>query len=301
MAILFYGINFLKGINLFKSGNTYYVEFENVSGLTVSSPVFADGYKVGIVRDITYDKNQSGRLKVEIEVDNGLRIPEGSSAELETEMLGTVKMHLLLANNPRQRVEPGSTIKGQMKQGALDQAAEMVPQVQAMMPKLDSILTSVNALLADPALARTLHNAEQTTANLATATEQLNLLMGTLSRDVPQITGHVNRIGSNLETVSGEVAKMDFQGISDKANSTLGKIETLSEHLNSKDNSLGLLLNDPTLYNNLTVTTNNASSLMRDLQEHPSRYVHFSLFGRKDKTVQPSIKMEGTSVMNSNN
>ena len=296
LAILFYGINFLKGINLFKNSNTYTVKFENVCGLTVSSPVFADGYNVGIVRSIEYDKDKPGNLSVSIDVDKELRIPEGSTAELEASMLGSVSLNLLLANNPRHRIEPGGTIIGRMKVGALDMAAEMVPQVQAMMPKLDSILTSVNRLLSDPALSATLQNTQQTTANLATATAQLNTMMASLNQQMPKITSHVNNIGENLETTTSNLAKMDLEGISDKANTTLEKMGQLTDRLTSKDNTIGLMLNDPTLYNNLTITTNNASSLMRDLQEHPSRYVHFSLFGKKDKNREPSIKMEETSV-----
>lgn len=296
VTVLFYGINFLKGINLFKSADSYFVEFENVCGLTVSSPVFADGYNVGIVRNIQYDKEHSGHLVVEIEVDKDLRIPQGSSAELESSMLGGVSMNILLANNPRQRIEPGGTIPGGIKEGAVEMATNMIPQFEKMLPKLDSILTSVNTLLADPALAATLHNTEKTTANLDRATEQLNQLMTTLNNQLPKVMTHVDNIGHNLEIATNSFAKFDFEGLSIKANNTLGKMETLGEKLTSKDNSIGLLLNDPTLYNNLTVTTNNAASLLRDLQEHPKRYVHFSLFGKKDKNMQPAITMEETTV-----
>ena len=252
VVVLFYGINFLKGINLFKSANNYYVEFEDVCGLTVSSPVFADGYNVGIVRNIDYDKERPGHLVVEIEVDKGLRIPGGSTAELESTMLGGVNMNLLLANNPRQRIEPGGTIKGATKQGAVDMVTNMIPQFEKMLPKLDSILTSVNALLASPALAATLNNTEKTTANLDRATDQLNRLMTTLNSQMPQMMTRVNNISQNLEVATANFAKVDFEGLSTKANNTLGKMETLGDKLTSKDNSLGLLLNDPTLYNNMT-------------------------------------------------
>ena len=116
VAVLFFGIKFLRGINMFKATNYYYVAYDNIGGLTVSSPVYADGYNIGIVRNIDYDHERPGHVTVEIDVEEGLRIPKGSQAELVTEMLGTVKMNLLLANNPRERVEVGDTIPRTWKQ-----------------------------------------------------------------------------------------------------------------------------------------------------------------------------------------
>ena len=103
LCILVYGINYLKGIHMFKPSSYFYVKFHNVNGLTKSSPVFADGFRVGIVRDLYYDYTQPGKVVAEIDVNTDLRIPKGSTAELATEMLGGVKMNLLLANNPREK------------------------------------------------------------------------------------------------------------------------------------------------------------------------------------------------------
>ena len=99
LCILVYGINYLKGINMFKPSSYFYVKFQNVNGLTKSSPVFADGFRVGIVRDLYYDYTQPGKVVAEIDVDPELRIPKGSTAELAAEMLGGVKMNLLLAKD----------------------------------------------------------------------------------------------------------------------------------------------------------------------------------------------------------
>lgn len=284
VIIMFVGINFLKGINVFKSSNFYYVQFENIQGLTASSPVYADGYSIGIVRAIDYDYEHPGNVIVEIEVDKDMRIPEGSTAELVTEMLGTVKMNLLLANNPRQKCVPGDTIKGGVNSGALGAAANMVPEIQAMLPKLDSILASVNTLLADPALAGTLHNAEKITANLDVTTQQLNRLM---YGDVPQLTKKLNVIASNFEQTSDKLKDLDVQKTLSGVDATLANVQTMTDNLNkklnSKDNNLGLLLNDREMYDNLNATTANAASLMKDFKENPKRYVHFSVWGKSDK------------------
>ena len=112
LVILFFGMNFLKGLNLFSTSNTYYISFKDISGLSASSPIYADGYQVGVVKGINYNYDDTGNISVVAEVDNRLRIPKGSSAEIVSDMLGNVKVNLLLATNPRERVNPGETIQG---------------------------------------------------------------------------------------------------------------------------------------------------------------------------------------------
>ena len=277
VVILFFGIKFLKGI---KASNYYYVTYDNIGGLTVSSPVYADGYNIGSVRSINYNYNLPAHVTVEIEVDKDMRIPKGSEAELVTEMLGTVKLNLLLANNPRERLNVGDTIKGHGNNGLMGEAQKMIPVIQDMLPKLDSILNSLNNLLSDPALSATLHNTEQITANLTTTTRQINNL---LQNDIPEITGKLNHIGDNFVTISDNLSQTDYNALLQKIDLTLGNIALMTDKFNRTDNTLGLLLNDSTLYNNLNRTTYNAASLLEDLKSHPKRYVHFSLFGRKDK------------------
>ena len=280
LCVLVYGINYLKGIHLFKPTSYFYVQFQNINGLTKSSPVFADGFRVGIVRELYYDYNHSGRVLAEIDVEPDLRIPKGSSAELSTDMLGGIKMNLLLANNPRERHEVGDTIPGHLNNGMLDQVAGFMPQVEQMLPKLDSILSSLNALLADPAIPATLRNVQDLSANLASTSRQLNSLM---ADDIPQLTGKLNRIGDNFVSISDNLKEVDYATAMQRIDSTLANVKQLTDRLSSKDNTVGLLLNDPALYNNLNATTANAASLLEDLRLHPKRYVHFSLFGRKDK------------------
>ena len=107
LAMLIYGINYLKGINMFQSANYYYVEYTNINGLAGSSPVFANGFKVGTVRSINYNYKKPGHVTVEVEVDKEMRIPKGSKGELVTEMLGTVKMNLLLNDKTNEFFQPG--------------------------------------------------------------------------------------------------------------------------------------------------------------------------------------------------
>ena len=280
LCVLVYGINYLKGIHLFKPASYFYVKFQNINGLTKSSPVYADGYPVGIVRALYYDYEHPGNVVAEIDVDPDLRIPKGSSAELAAEMLGGVRMNLLLANNPRERYEIGDTIPGALNNGMMEKVGNMVPQIENMLPKLDSILASLNTLLANQAIPATLNNIQALTANLATTSHKLDNLM---SNDLPQLTSKLNTIGDNFIIMSDNLKQIDYATSMQRIDSTLANIKSLTDKLNSKDNTVGLLFNDPTLYNNLSTTTANAASLLEDLKNHPKRYVHFSLFGKKDK------------------
>ena len=273
LCILVYGINYLKGIHLFKPTNYFYVKFHNINGLTKSSPVFADGFRVGIVRDIFYDYTNPGNVVVEVELDTELRIPKGSSAELVSELMGGVRMNILLANNPREKYAVGDTIPGTLNNGMMESVAKLMPQVQEMLPKLDSILISLNTILGDKSIPATLHSIEKTTANLAVVSSQVK---GLMSNDIPQLTSKLNTIGDNFVTISGNLKEVDYAATFKKIDETLSNVKMLTEKLNSKDNTLGLLFNDPTLYNNLNATTENAAGLLKDLKEHPKRYVHFS-------------------------
>lgn len=280
LFILVYGINYLKGINMFKPSSYFYVKFHNVNGLAKSSPVFADGVRVGIVRDIYYDYSQPENVIVEVELDTELRIPKGSSAELVTELMGGVRMNILLANNPREKYAVGDTIPGSLSNGMMESAAALIPQIEKMLPKLDSIMTSLNTILSDQSIPATLHSVEKLTANLEEASGQFKVLM---KRDIPQLTGKLNTLGDNFIAISSNLKEIDYANTFKEIEQTLNNVKIITNKLNSKDNTVGLLLNDPQLYNNLNATTANAASLLEDLKEHPKRYVHFSLFGKKDK------------------
>ena len=283
ILVMYFGINFLKGMNLFSTNNAYYMTFDDIQGLGASTPIYADGYKVGTVDGLEYDYKENGPIKVKVDINKDLRIPQGSKAEIVKDLMGNLQVNLLLANNPRERVEPGGVIPGAVNGGMMDKAANLIPVVEKMLPKLDSILTSVNALLADPALAASLHNVETITSNLTVSTRELNMLMAGLNKQVPGMIGKANGVLDNTNRLTANLASLDVQGTLNKVNQTLESAHQFTEKLNSNQGSLGLLMNDTKLYDNLTSTMGHADSLVIDLKAHPKRYVHFSVFGRKDK------------------
>lgn len=283
ILVMYFGINFLKGMNLFSTNNAYYMTFDDIQGLGASTPIYADGYKVGTVDGLEYDYKENGPIKVKVDINKDLRIPQGSKAEIVKDLMGNLQVNLLLANNPHERVEPGGIIPGAVNGGMMDKAANLIPVVEKMLPKLDSILTSVNALLADPALAASLHNVETITSNLTVSTRELNTLMSGLNKQVPGMIGKANGVLDNTNRLTANLASLDVQGTLNKVNQTLESAHQFTEKLNSNQGSLGLLMNDTKLYDNLTSTMSHADSLVIDLKAHPKRYVHFSVFGRKDK------------------
>ena len=283
ILVMYFGINFLKGMNLFSTNNAYYMTFDDIQGLGASTPIYADGYKVGTVDGMEYDYKENGPIKVKVDINKDLRIPQGSKAEIVKDLMGNLQVNLLLANNPRERVEPGGIIPGAVNGGMMDKAANLIPVVEKMLPKLDSILTSVNALLADPALAASLHNVETITSNLTVSTRELNTLMTGLNKQVPGMVRKANGVLDNTNRLTANLASLDVQGTLNKVNQTLESAHQFTEKLNSNQGSLGLLMNDTKLYDNLTSTMGHADSLVIDLKAHPKRYVHFSVFGRKDK------------------
>lgn len=283
IVLLFFGMNFLKGMTLFSNGDSYYITFKDISGLSSSSPIFANGYRVGVVKDVSFDYENNGDVVVEFMVDDDLQIPRGSTAEIVSDLMGNVKMNLLLADNPRDFVARGDTIIGVINSGMLGKAKDMIPVIEKMLPKLDSILANINMLLSDPNIGRTLGNVQKTTENLTVTTQQLNALMANVNKDVPGLMGKASGLLDNANNLTANLAAVDVASTVAKVDQTLANVQQLTSKLNNNKGTLGLLMNDETLYNNLTNTVLGADSLLNNLREHPKRYVHFSLFGKKDK------------------
>lgn len=291
IVLVYLLINFMKGINVFKSSNTYYVRFDNIAGLAVSNAVYANGYPVGIVRGIQYDYGNHERVVVAIELDKEMHMPRGTKAELVTSLMGGVTMSLMLGPNPTDNLAQGDTISGGLHEGAVEKVEALMPTIMDMLPKLDSIVTNVARLSADPALAQTLRNTAEITNNLRRTSAKLDAMVG---RDLPQMMQHLNNTSRNVERLSNNLAAINLQETMNEVNASLAEVRQFSANinamtndlnskLNSRDNTFGLLLNDRKLYDNLNHTVSSADSLLINVKAHPKRYVHFSIFGKKDK------------------
>jgi len=283
IVIMFFGLKFLKGMTLFSSADSYYAKFDNVAGLSVSSPIYSNGFRVGVVEDVIYNYEGSNEIVAVLGLNNRMRLPNGTRAEISKDLMGNVELDLILGPNPVDLMEPGDTIFGQIQQSALAKASEMIPQIQKMFPKLDSILANVNMLLSDPALRNSVHNIDQITANLSSTTNELHYLSKNLKTQVPGMIEKADNVLSNTNTLTKNLSDLDIAMTMAKVNNTLQNVEEMTAKLNSNEGTIGLLMRDQDLYRNAASTMGHVDSLMIDLKLHPKRYVHFSLFGRKDK------------------
>ena len=284
IVVLFVGMNFLKGIIVFSNDNSYKVVMRDINGLSASSPVYANGFQVGVVRNILYDyEGVNGGIIVTIDVDNKMRIPVGTTAEVSSDLMGNLKLNLILSDNMRESIEPGGVIIGSLGKGMMDEVAQMMPQLKALLPKLDSILTNVNIIMSDPALKSIIDNVNGATDNLNKSSAQLNKMMTQFESTMPGMLQKVDAALGNTEQITSDIAKADIATTMKNISATLQNCRELTDKLNSNEGSLGKFINDPSLYDNLNATMRDADSLMIDLKSHPKRYVHFSIFGRKDK------------------
>ena len=281
IIVLFYGLQFLKGLSIFANDDNYYVKFTDVSGVSASTPVYANGYKVGVV--VIYDYTPQGKLVAVMGLDKKMRLPRGSRAEITSDLLGNIKINLVLGDDPINMIAQGDTIPGGAEQGVMSKLGEMMPTIESMVPKLDSILASLNALLADPALQQTLHNVEGMTGNLNATSSELRTLSASLNREVPAMMQKTNSVLDNTQQLTGSLAAIDVAAMTASVNQTLANVNEMTRKLNSNEGTLGLLMRDASLYNHLNSTAADADSLLIDLKAHPKRYVHFSVFGKKDK------------------
>lgn len=293
IVILFFGMNFLKGISLFSEKNVYYARFSNINGLTANNPIFANGYQVGLVKDIQFDYSGQGDIIVAFSLNDKMHLPVGTAAAIESDFMGNVRMNIVFptANTPLPTGEgtgvgllhKGDTIPGSQAEGLMARAAALLPAVEQMLPKLDSILMSVNTLLADPSIARTLHHAERVTADLTNSTRQLNTLMANLNRQMPALMSKADGVLDNTQQLTQNLAAVDIDATMQKVDRTLANVEATAKQLSQPNGTLGLLMNDPSLYNRLNGTLNSAEMLLNDVREHPKRYINVSVFGRKSK------------------
>lgn len=283
IVVLFVGMQFLKGKALFSSNEHYYVCFSDVSGLSASSPVFANGYRVGVVQRIDYDYAQPDRIVAVVDLDPQLQLHEGSRAEIVSDFLGNVKLELRFGAPDGRRLVPGDTIDGGMQAGLMGKAAELLPQVEQLLPKLDSILSSLNTIVADPAIAATLHNTQQLTATLTTASQRLSHLATRLGSDVPAMMTKAQGVLANTETLTANLAQVNVDDIMQQVGTTLANVQQLTASLNNPKGTAGLLLNDAQLYDNINSTMRSVDSLLVDFKKNPRRYINVSVFGRKAK------------------
>jgi len=282
--VLYFGLNFLKGIDIFSPVSYYYGRYENLGGLVQSSPVYVKGFKVGQVEQIKYDFSRKESFLIKISVSKDVKLPKDTKIELYDEgIMGGKAIRLVyepisLSESIHQ---PGDTIETKMGVGLMAQiSGDLVPKIESISSQADSLIRSVRVLVENKNLNKSLASIEHTTSDLAVSSSQLKKLM---NNDVPHIMNNVNGLTTDFKLISGNLAKIDYQSTFASIDHTIANLNLISEKMNSSQGTIGSLLNNKDLYINLSNTASSADKLLIDLQKNPKRYVHFSLFGSKTK------------------
>lgn len=277
IAMLYFGLNYLKGINIFQSTTYFYAQYDRVDGIAATTPVMINGYQVGHVSDIIFDYTKEAPITLKITVDKKLVVPQGTIAEVyDTGLMGDKAIQLCLGKG-NNLAQTGDTLPTRIQGGLMAAVTEaLVEPIKAMMPQLDSTLQTLNHSLDSERIEAIIADAQATMANVKSLTASLN-------QSVPATMNKVNHIATNFGEVSDELKAVQWDSTLQNIEKVVANLESVSNQLKSNENTLGALLNDKDLYQNLDSTVQSANALLMDLKANPKRYVHFSVFGNKDK------------------
>lgn len=281
IVILYFGIEYLKGVNLFKPANYYVAHYENVAGLELAAPVTIDGYKVGQVRDIRFNYEKPGDVEVVLALNKNLRVPEDSYATLASTLLSGAYVEIKLGKSQK-LIEIGGDIGTRHVPDLMASVSdELLPSVMEVIPRIDTLLYNLNLLVANPALTQSINRLDGISDNLLTSSMSLN---GTLKRDIPLVMRNANFAMQNLDTISVNLAELSCQlknlplsATIDNVNAVTANLTKFSENLNNEKSSLGLLMNDPELYNRFNRVAADVDSLIVDIKRNPKRYISIKL------------------------
>jgi phospholipid/cholesterol/gamma-HCH transport system substrate-binding protein len=296
IVVFIWLFNFLKGKDFFKSTANYYSVYDNVGGLAESSPVEINGYKVGIVQSIDFLDATSGRLLVVFSVSKDFKLPVNTVAEiLPVSLIAGMKAQFVYGEGPG-FYSDGDTIPGILSESLLTTLDDVIEPIKvkilAMVTVLDSVINSINDVI-DPEFKR---NLSGTMAHLNNTTGSLDRILGSKEEELKKTLDNITRFSdmlssntpklnstfSNLESITDTLAAADLYNSISNLKASLEKASTLIENLNDGKGSAGQILTNDSLYTNLNNSLGSLNLLLEDVKNNPKRYVHFSLFGKKN-------------------
>jgi len=303
---LILGFSFLKGTNIFKTGDFIYAEFADAKGIKISNPVNVNGLQIGTVYQIENKDKTLRSIKITIKLNNGeYQIPDDSYAVVNANPLGISSVNIVLGNSTT-FIKDNSTIKTQEAGGILasitNSVTPAVDQLKTTFHTLDSTLKNINSVFdanAKNNLQNTIANINKLTASLIVSAASIEKMLteqsGSIAKSMDNLNSFTQNLAANndkitnticnIEKTTENLSQADIAGSVKSLKDAIVKINDVLAKMDSKEGSLGLLMNDKTLYNNLTNTVRSANILLDDLRTHPKRYVNISVFGKKDKST----------------
>jgi phospholipid/cholesterol/gamma-HCH transport system substrate-binding protein len=292
--MLILGYSFLRGNDVFASSNKFYAVYKSVDGLSLSKPVLVNGFQIGRVSKMKL--RQDGSTVVELKIDHQYRVPSNTLAKLVSTSLLGEKAIVFDYGNSNTFAEDNDTLKADIQGGLAESLQPIQMKAENLIAKLDSVLGGINKIL-NPnfqknidrsflSIANSLQTLEGTTKKIdgivGSQTGHIDAIMAnaeTVSANLKNSSANITDVTSSFKKVSNDIAASNIKQTLDNANKMMADLQATVSKINNNKGSLGLLLNDDKLYNNLTDVTKSMDSLFVDLKAHPKRYVHFSIFG----------------------
>jgi len=293
LGIAVWGFNFLKGKNILNPTDEYYIVFDRVDGLIESGNVMYHGYKVGNITTLYFDNKKSGKFRVKIVLEEQLNIPLHSVVRIKqvNPLASTADLELVFSDETQYH-QPGDTLLSATATGIMDIMSGIVPKLLQAISNIDSVLISLNNVMnaeTEENLRNSIASLDMTLASLNASLapqgslgqsfSNLETITGTLKENNDKIAGTLN----NLSAISTDINNADLESILLRTDSTITSLKGTLLKIEEGTGTMGKLVNDSSLYANLDSTAYHLSVLMKDMKEHPKRYVHFSVFGKKDK------------------
>ena len=283
--------NYLKGENLLSSSRKITAIYSNVEGLAISSAVTINGHKVGKVQDIRFTDDKSGMLEVSMLIDSDFNFSKNSIAELyESGLIGGKAISIIPAFDGSANTVSGDVLKSKIKPGLTElvnqRLTPLQEKIESVMVSADLLLNNVNSIFDEKTksdIKGSISQLEQTISSFEKTSNSLQNLLETNKNAINNSIGNISDISDDLSIVTDKLSKSDFEQTINELKFSLNNFNSLLSSLDSGEGSLGKLFNDEGLYNNLEASLGQLESLLEDMKLNPKRYVHFSLFGKKNK------------------
>lgn len=284
MFLLIFGFNYLKGVNIFSSVLDYHGRYVELKGLTEQAPVYVRGYKVGQVNQIRYDFTKDSAFVVDVSINKDIDLPLGTRMVLVSDgLLGgmAIELRIPTAEVGKDRYKRGDFIPTMIVPGLIESIeAGVLNNIDATIVEARVLVENLNRQLSDDHLQHALANIDNISEDLAGSSKELKKIMTT---KVPGIVEGVDTVVDNVRVITDDIRRADLNATVARADAAIDQVYNLIADVRSDKGTLGMLINDKTLYNNINTTVVSADSLLVDLKAHPKRYVHFSVFGKKEK------------------
>ncbi|SJN40434.1 MlaD family protein [Sphingobacterium sp. JB170] len=297
LALLFIGYNFLKGNDVFSSDNEYYTDYDNVDGLTTSKPVVVNGYQIGRVSRMNLLNN--GKIRTHFKIKDDYEIPSNTVARIvSADLLGSKAIVFELGNSTT-LANDGDPLLSDVQANLLEKVEPLQKKVENLVVKLDSVLSAVNTALDDEfqrdfksslhSISISLNNMERITSDVEGLMGSEKIRLATIMQNLESITNNfknnndkINNILANLDNLSEDLSQTEIKATIDNANRVMKDVQAITSKINNGEGSIGLLLNDDKLYNNLSSASGELDTLINDVKERPGHYIRLSIFGKKD-------------------